>query len=84
MNIDPLGTALREIAETRALLETLLISSEQFNYPRAKIAMGQLRKKLQTLTKTKARFEELVQQRQPHIQVINFRPPSARPSAQNR
>ncbi len=82
MKIDPLGTALREIAETRALLESLLISSEQFDYPKAKLAIGHLRKKLQTLTKTKARFEDLLREREPNIRVLNFRQAAA--SAQSR
>jgi hypothetical protein len=83
MKIDPLSTALKEIAETRALLESLLISSEQFDYPKAKLAIGQLRKKLQNLAKTQARFEELLREREPEIRVLNFRQ-AAPPSAQNR
>ena len=81
MSIDPLSTALREVAEARGLLETLIISSECFDYPKAKAALRELTKKLQTLNKTKAQFETLLKQREPNICVVDFkaaRPPSTR------
>ena len=39
MNADPLSTALAEIAETKHLLERLIISSESFDYLEAKSAL---------------------------------------------
>lgn len=72
MSIDPLSTALREIAETRALLESIIISSECFDYPKAKLALRELTKKVQTLAKTKAKFETLLKQREPNIRVVDF------------
>lgn len=73
MNIDPLSTALKEIVETRALVESLIVSSEQFDYSKAKLALRELTKKSQALAKTRARFESLLKERQPNIRVINFR-----------
>ena len=73
MNIDPLSTALKEIVETRAMLESLIVSSEQFDYSKAKLALRELTKKSQALAKTKARFEILLKKREPNIRVVDFR-----------
>ena len=72
MSIDPLSTALREIAETRALLESIIISSERFDYPKAKLALRELTKKVRALGKTKTKFETLLKQREPNICVVDF------------
>jgi hypothetical protein len=81
MKIDPLTVALKEIAEARTLLENVVISSEQFDYPKAKEALGELRKKIKALAITKAHLDQLLKQRDPKIRVIDFRATS-RPSAQ--
>ena len=73
MNIDPLSTALREVTETRGLVETLIISSEGFDYPKAKLALRELTKKVQALSKAKAKFETLLKQREPNIRLVDFR-----------
>ena len=73
MNIDPLSTALKEIVETRAMVESLIISSERFDYSKAKLALRELTKKSQALAKTKAKFETLLKEREPNIRVVDFR-----------
>jgi hypothetical protein len=73
MNIDPLSTALKEIVETRAMVESLIVSSERFDYSKAKLALRELTKKSQALAKTKAKFETLLKEREPNIRVIDFR-----------
>ena len=73
MNHDPLATALREIAETRSLLESLLTSSESFDYPNAKAALKQLHRKVRELGRMQARLEKASQVRHPEIRFINFK-----------
>ena len=51
MNPDPLSIALREVTDCKRLLETLITSSESFDYPQAKVALKQLNKKLRELGK---------------------------------
>ena len=71
--MDPLAIALREIAETKSLLQSLLKSSENFDYPKAKLALRELTKKVQALSKAKAKFETLLKQREPNIRLVDFR-----------
>jgi hypothetical protein len=54
MTPDPIELALREIADTKHLLEALITSSEAFDYPSAKVALGTLRKKVRTLGRLQA------------------------------
>ena len=75
--MDPFSTALKEIAETRAMVESLVISSERFDYPKAKVALRDLTKKVQALTRAQARFAVLLKEREPNIRVVNFRDSSA-------
>ena len=82
MNIDPLSTALKEIVETRAMVESLVVSSEQFDYSKAKLALRDLTKKVQALAKTQAKFAVLLKERQPNIRVVDFRSANAPRSAQ--
>ncbi len=51
MNKDPLELAIRKISETRHMLQLLIISSESFDYQRAKTAIGDLQLKLQELAR---------------------------------
>ena len=51
MNLDPIDVALRHVSETRNLLDTLITSSETFDYPRAKAALRELNKKARELSK---------------------------------
>ncbi len=54
MNRPPLDLALQHISETRHLLQTLLTSSEQFDYQKAKLALQALHKKARELAKVQA------------------------------
>jgi hypothetical protein len=49
MNSDPVDVALREITDTKRLLEALLTSSERFDYQRAKATVEELRLKIRVL-----------------------------------
>ncbi len=51
---DPVEIAFREVAETKRLLETLITSSESFDYHGAKAALIQLQRKVQVLGKLEA------------------------------
>ena len=73
MHMDPLSTALKEIVETRAVVESLIVSSERFDYSKARSALRDLTKKAQALAKTKAKFEALLKEREPNIRVVDFR-----------
>ena len=54
MNGNPNDLALQHISETRHLLDALLTSSEQFDYPKAKVALLALHKKSRELTRLQA------------------------------
>jgi len=49
MNLDPVDLALRHICETKHLLDSLITSSESFDYPKAKLALKELEKKAREL-----------------------------------
>jgi hypothetical protein len=49
MTSDPLELALREISDTRRLLDALITSSESFDYVRAKATLEELRLKARVL-----------------------------------
>lgn len=51
---DPLDIALKNVAETQRLLETLIISSESFDYPKAKLVLKELQRKSRELAKLQA------------------------------
>ena len=57
MNSDPLDVALRHINETKDLLDTLIKSSESFDYQHAKSALKELQRKSRDLAKTRAAIE---------------------------
>jgi hypothetical protein len=76
MNSDPIEIALREIAETRRLLESLVTSSESFDYFRAKATLEELRLKIRVLGRIEA---ELVDQRPAAPERIVPFPLSVRP-----
>ena len=83
MHTDPLATALKEISETQELLESLLHSSESFDYPRTKLALKELNDKVRELAVIRAKFEEMQKARQPNIYVVDFKaqPPAGTPPA---
>lgn len=79
MNSDPLSTALKEIIETKELLESLLTSSESFDYLKAKAALKELNRKVRELAKVRAQFEALQKAAQPNIYVVDFKAPAPAP-----
>ena len=62
MSADPIDIALREVTDTRRLLEALLTSSESFDYRRAKATLEELRLKAKVLGRIEA---DLVARRSP-------------------
>jgi hypothetical protein len=75
---DPLSVALREITETRRMLETLITSSESFDYPKAKIALGELNRKVRELAKLEGRLQAKFPVSDPKIHVLDFSKTDAR------
>ena len=57
MNTEPLSVVVRAIAETRQLLESLLISSESFRYKEARLALASLNRKARELARLQSRLE---------------------------
>jgi len=70
---DPLSTALKQITETRDLVERLIISSESFDYPQAKLVLERLQKKVRELAKLQTKYQQLDQRRNPDICLLDFR-----------
>ena len=56
VNMDPLDAALRAVTETQSLLRSLLVSSESFDYPRAKLALEAMTLKVKELSRLKSRL----------------------------
>jgi hypothetical protein len=71
--LDPLSTALKQITETRDLVERLIISSESFDYPQAKLVLERLQKQVRELAKLQAKYQQLDQMRDPNICLLDFR-----------
>lgn len=72
MNSDPLSIALREVTDCKRLLETLITSSETFDYPKAKLALKQLNRKVRELGKLQTDLAREVQPSRPNIHVLDF------------
>ena len=71
MNSDPISIALQEITEARRLLETLITSSESFDYPKAKAALEQLTRKVRDLRQREAQLQAQIPA-DPKIKVLDF------------
>ena len=82
MNIDPLAIALKEINETKELLESLLTSSESFDYLKAKAALKELSRKARELARVRMRFETLQRTSPANIHVLDFKAPLQGPEVQ--
>ena len=54
MNADPLELALREVTDTKRLLDALISASESFDYIRAKATLEELRLKVRVLGRVQA------------------------------
>jgi hypothetical protein len=76
MNVDPLGTALKEISEVKNLLGRLITSSESFDYPQAKVALKKLDHKVRELARLQAKYQRLQDSRRPNIYVLDFKNPA--------
>ena len=72
--------ALKEIIETKEILESLLTSSETFEYLKAKAALKELNRKIRELSKVRAKFEALQRSTAPNIYVLDFKAPLPAPS----
>jgi len=72
MNPDPLSVALREVTDCKRLLETLITSSETFDYPKAKVALRQINLKVRELGKLQTQLQEDLKRSQPAIHVLDF------------
>jgi hypothetical protein len=70
--MDPLAIALKEITEAKDLLQSLVISSEQFDYVQAKGGLKKLNRKIRDLRRTETEFKALLAARTPNLRVIDF------------
>jgi hypothetical protein len=59
------------------LLETLITSSETFDYPNAKVALKQINKKVRELAKLQTQWQEQLKRSRPAIHVLDFSKPEA-------
>ncbi len=78
MSTDPIAIALREIAETKTLLESLILSSESFDYPKAKAVLKLLDHKLRDLCRLEAQFRQngrIPDKYPPNVHVLDFKHP---------
>jgi hypothetical protein len=73
MKSDPLTTALRSVAEAKHLVEALILSSESFDYPKAKKTVARLQRKIKELGRLQSEMQAFVHAREPNIQVVDFR-----------
>ena len=77
---EPIAVALREIVETRRLIEQLVESSESFNYQKAKEALKTLERKRRALLKLEQELAaDLPKAR--NIEVLDFRGAKTSPTA---
>ncbi len=74
MNIDPLGIALREIGEAKALLEKLILSSETFDYVQARAALKKLGRKVRELEKLHFKYQHTQKLTAPNLCIVDFKP----------
>jgi hypothetical protein len=77
MNVDPVSLALQNITETKRLVETLITSSESFDYLKAKATLELLDKKIKHLSKVQAQLQSAATPSAPNIRVVNFASPTA-------
>ena len=69
---DPLAVALQHLTETRRILETLITSSETFDYPKAKVALRELNRKVRDLAKLEGRLLVDLKPSDPKIHVLDL------------
>jgi hypothetical protein len=51
-----INQAIRELSEARSLLAALILSSESFDYPKAKQTLGALERKIRELARVEAQL----------------------------
>jgi hypothetical protein len=56
MNCNPVDIALQHVSETKHLIDSLITSSESFDYPKAKLALAALAKKARELERVRAQL----------------------------
>jgi hypothetical protein len=74
-----LATALREITETKNLLQSLIVSSESFDYPKAKLVLKALHQKARDLGRLQAKMEKEQNTEGPrpaNVYVLDFKQPA--------
>jgi hypothetical protein len=74
MNVDPVSLALQNITETKHLLQTLITSSESFDYFKAKATLHRLDKKVKHLTKVQAQLQA-ARPLAPNVRTVEFARP---------
>ena len=72
MNVDPVSLALQNITETRHLLQTIITSSESFDYIKAKATLDLLDKKIKHLAKVQAQLQAAARPIAPNVRVVDF------------
>lgn len=77
MNVDPVSLALQNITETKHLLQTLITSSESFDYIKAKATLELLDKKIKHLTKVQSQLQAAARPTAPNIRVVDFASPAS-------
>lgn len=75
MNVDPVSLALQNITETKHLLQTLITSSESFDYFKAKATLELLEKKIKHLAKVQTQLQSAARPSAPNVRVVNFSSP---------
>ena len=75
--MDALSIAAKEIAETKALIESLIISSETFDYYQARSVLKELNKKIKHLAKVQSQLHGRPKTLPkvsvpPNVHVLNF------------
>ncbi len=65
--------AFKHVSETKQLLESLIVSSESFDYPRAKIALKSLQRKTRELAKLQAELSQKKLPSHPNVTFVSFR-----------
>jgi hypothetical protein len=72
MNVDPVSLALQNITETKHLLQTLITSSETFDYFKAKATLDLLDKKVKHLAKVQAQLQSVNAPTASNVRVVDF------------
>jgi hypothetical protein len=78
--VEPVSLALKEVTETRRLLELLITSSESFDYATAKLALAQLQQKTRHLASLEGRLRQYLPLA-PNVQEVVFTGTAAGPES---